>query len=192
MNKLKPLITLLLTLSLMTGMSALADPPCGSPPCGHDHDHDNGNGHENGEGHQKFHTYCSVSSDGVNFGVYSPLNPNPHDAVGTLEVTCHRGEKADQIVYYAVGLSTGFSGTPTIRVMWSTAAPLGYNLFLDPTHLLIWGDGTGGGLPLIWGLPMPTPNREFESVHPIYGRIPAYQDVPPGTYFDVITATLVF
>jgi spore coat protein U-like protein len=66
----------------------------------------------------------------------------------------------------------------------SSTSSLFYNLFTDPSHLSIWGDGSPG-----------TSLVSFSGTsgsRTIYGRIPAGQNVSVGTYGDTITVTLTF
>ncbi|HKS94426.1 MAG TPA: spore coat protein U domain-containing protein [Gammaproteobacteria bacterium] len=50
----------------------------------------------------------------------------------------------------------------------------------------IWGDGTGGGVPVTQAF---NNNRVRLSV---YGRIPAMEDIAPGSDTDHITATVTY
>jgi spore coat protein U-like protein len=82
-----------------------------------------------------------------------------------------------------VSLSAGFGPFAT-RQMKSGQASLFYNLFTDASHLTIWGDGSPG-----------TSLVSFSGTsgsRTVYGRIPAGQNVPVGTYGDTITVTLTF
>jgi spore coat protein U-like protein len=73
--------------------------------------------------------------------------------------------------------------------MLSSSNQLLYNLFVDAARTVIWGDGTGGTQFLL--VRNPRPNNQDISV-PIYGRIPALQDVRVGNYTNTITATINF
>jgi spore coat protein U-like protein len=65
---------------------------------------------------------------------------------------------------------------------------LQYNLYKDAAYAQVWGDGTGGTVTLA--------NTNSGSgtgpTHTIYGRIPAGQDLPVGTYTDSIVITITF
>jgi spore coat protein U-like protein len=73
--------------------------------------------------------------------------------------------------------------------MLSSSNQLFYNLFLDAARTIVWGDGTGG--TQFYFSQNPQPNNQNISV-PIYGRMPALQDVKVGNYGDTITVTLNF
>jgi spore coat protein U-like protein len=82
-----------------------------------------------------------------------------------------------------VSLSSGV-GTFAARQMRSGAQSLVYNLYLDASHLSIWGDGSPGtSLLSLSGT---------GGNYTVYGRIPAGQNVLVGGYSDTITVTLIF
>jgi spore coat protein U-like protein len=128
---------------------------------------------------------CLISTvGGVSFGSYDALNASPLDQTGSMTYECN-------ILFVGtvtVDLSPGGSGTYFSRQMQKGADSLQYNLYLDATRLLIWGNGTGGTsrygpvLPLL-GLP---------NTLTIYGRIPARQASPIGAYTDTVVATINF
>ena len=128
---------------------------------------------------------CSVSvASGVSFGAYDPLNTSPLDQTGSITYQCG-------ILFLGtvtIDLSTGSSGTFAFRELEKGGDSLRYNLYRDATRLLIWGNGTSGSsrfgpaLPLL-GIPQTLT---------IYGRIPARQASPVGTYTDTVTVTINF
>jgi spore coat protein U-like protein len=65
---------------------------------------------------------------------------------------------------------------------------LEYNLYLDPTHRTIWGNGFAGTDVYIDDHP---PNRTPVTV-PIFGQIAPRQDVHAGQYVDSVLARVVF
>lgn len=128
---------------------------------------------------------CSISTvSGVSFGSYDALNANPLDQTGSISYQC-------SVLYIGtvtVDLSTGGSGSYSPRQMQKAAATLQYNLYRDATHLLVWGNGTGGTsrfgpVAPVLGLPQTLT---------IYGRIPAGQTSPVGNYTDTVVATINF
>jgi spore coat protein U-like protein len=64
---------------------------------------------------------------------------------------------------------------------------LNYNLYLDPGGSQIWGDGTSGTQKFS----ATTSNNQTLNL-PIFGRMPAGQDVSVGIYSDTIIATINF
>ena len=129
---------------------------------------------------------CSISAQPTSFGNYSPLSVTPLDAAGQVTVNC--SFLISLLTTYTVKLSTGSSGSYSPRRMQSGANSLNYNLYLDALRLLTWGDGSGGtsfvsNTQLI-GV------AGFNQSHPVYGRVPAQQNVATGAYSDTITVTL--
>jgi len=122
---------------------------------------------------------CTVSTSGLNFGTYDVFSTVNDDITATITVNCTKNRS------YSLSLSSG-SGTFGSRTLTVTVGSLTYNLFLDSTHLTIWGDGSSG-------------TGTFSGVGtganigtPVYGRIPAKQNVHVGSYSDLITVTVTF
>ena len=65
-------------------------------------------------------------------------------------------------------------------------AALRYNLYLDPTTNLVWGDGTGG--TSVYEDDKVRDNQPV--VVPVYGSVTADQDVVGGTFLDRVTVTI--
>lgn len=120
---------------------------------------------------------CDVSSAGVSFGAYDTFGSTSLDGTGSITVTCD--------VAYALTLSSG-AGSYAGRTMASGGATLDYNLYVDSGHTLVWGDGSGGSSSVA-GAGSASPED-----YTVYGRIPAHQNVPAGSYSDSIVVTLSF
>jgi spore coat protein U-like protein len=125
---------------------------------------------------------CTISVTGVNFGPYDVFGASPVDSTGNVRYRC--GILAFNIT---ITLSRGQSPTFSPRTMVSGSEQLGYNLYLDAAHTVIWGDGSGGTQQ--YSIVNP-PNGNVNL--PIYGRIPPGQDVRAGAYNDTIVATINF
>jgi spore coat protein U-like protein len=70
-----------------------------------------------------------------------------------------------------------------------------YNIYTDPGHTSVWGDGSGGSNELNGsvGLGHGLGNNGTNTVnYTSYGRITAGQDVLPGTYMDLLTVTVTY
>lgn len=120
---------------------------------------------------------CTVTPQGVSFGSYDPLSSSAHDGAGNINVTC------DTLSTFTVSLSTGSSGTFTQRQMTAGAAFLGYNLYTDLMRTTVWGDGVTTSNVTSTGT-----NVDL----PVYGRMPALQNVEANAYADTITVTVVY
>jgi len=129
---------------------------------------------------------CTVSATGVAFGAYDTLSAAPDDGTGSIVLVCHPNVHAP-----SVELDAGLSGLFSPRRMNSGAAALDYNLYTSATRLIVWGNGLGGSVAVtLTGGGVTAGQRTFERT--IYGRIPAGQSVPAGTYGDTIVVTVVF
>ena len=122
---------------------------------------------------------CTFNVTGVNFGSYDVFSNTPLDSTGNIDVNCPSG------VGYSIELSEG-GGTQTQRVMGSGVHRLNYNLYIAANRAVVWDDATSGTVTVngtgIGG-----------SVnHWVYGRIPALQNVHPGSYSDIIIVELTF
>ena len=137
---------------------------------------------------------CDIGNISVPHSVYDPTDSNPNSTgVGTVGVTCElKNEKQTRQVQYTVTLSRGFGGSYNPRQMRGSKGPLGYNLYLDAARVTIWGDGSGGTLPLQGALLLSPSSPTQQVIHNIYSSIPALQDVYAGTYTDTITITLTY
>lgn len=134
-------------------------------------------------------TQCSVQASAVEFGVYDPFSPAPSDSVGTITVTC--GGLAGGAVAYTIRIGTGGSGVYSPRAMRDgTTWQLGYNLFTGASRTLVWGDGTGASRVVADGYALQ--GRSVTRSYPVYGRIPARQNVAPGRYVDSLVITLEY
>ena len=121
---------------------------------------------------------CIVVATPLAFGNYvQALLP----ATTTLTVTCTSGTT------YNLGLDPGIGtgATVAVRKMSLLGNTLGYSIYSDAAHTVVFGNtigtntvtGTGTGLPqVITG----------------YGLIPASEAVAPGAYVDTVTATVTY
>jgi spore coat protein U-like protein len=122
---------------------------------------------------------CTVNAQSVNFGVYIQFSNQPTDSAGSVGVTC------DAATPYSISLSTGGSANYASRTMTAGGHSMSYNLYADPGHNTIWGDGAAGGSSTVNG-------SGTSANHPVYGRMAARQDAHVGSYIDSINVTLDF
>lgn len=138
---------------------------------------------------------CSVSASALSFGAYDPLAAAPNDSSTNVLVTCNNTlPMGSEVVNYTLSLTAG-SGSYSARTMLRGATPIVYNLYVNASRATsaVWGDGTSGSvtvpgslLPLSASTPVRTAN------HTLYGRIPALQDVPIGSYAASVILTMNF
>jgi spore coat protein U-like protein len=114
---------------------------------------------------------CTASNTTINFGTFDVLSGSTLAGSGSMRVTCVSVAAPTTTVTYNVSLSTGSS-----RQM---APPSGtdrvtYEIYLDPGHTQIWGDGTSGTFTISGTLRVRA-NRTARS-----GRINYYGLITPG------------
>lgn len=127
---------------------------------------------------------CIIRVSPIDFGVYDQRDPAPTPSVGRVLVQCLRsvvlgGPK--------VTLTAGYSGRLLDRTMLSGRGALHYNLYTDPAHQFVAGDGTQGTSPLA---------QAFRSVgitaFRFYGAIGPRQLIPAGEYSDDVQVEVEF
>jgi spore coat protein U-like protein len=128
---------------------------------------------------------CTISTTALAFGSYDPIAANastPMDGTGTVTITCTKGATT------TIGLDVGSNspGTGTTRAMLAGGVKLDYEIYTDSARTTVWGNS---GASLF--TPAAAPNKNPRSFT-VYGRIPAGQDLPTGTYADAVLATVNF
>ena len=127
---------------------------------------------------------CDVVATPMSFGAYDPLSPVPLSATSGLSISCKPPNKTFTVT---IQINSG-GGSLAQRTMVSPSGEqMLYNIYADPAHSTILGDGTGGSV---------SPSRTVSKTAPwnltLYGLIPALQNLPPGIYADTLTATIFF
>lgn len=139
---------------------------------------------------------CSVDSSGLDFGAYSHLNSSSNNSTANIIVECSIFLIEYQNVNYSVALGTGLSGSYAFRTMSNSISGLNYNLFTDPSHSVVWGDGSGSSVTIsdsyvlrdLLGLGQSSETRQYT----VYGSIPSSQNVTAGVYSDTIIVTVTY
>jgi spore coat protein U-like protein len=129
---------------------------------------------------------CTLSATALSFGNYSPLSAN--SSTGTIKTTCLSSTLLTDS--YIIALSSG-AGSFTSRHFAGSAPYFTYQMYLDPAHTQVWGDGTGTTMTKSDTLVL-LPSVQQQHSYTIYGKIPANQYVAPGSYTDTITVTLTY
>jgi len=142
-----------------------------------------------------------VSATGVAFGAYNRLSMASADSTGTVTAQCTGGGGllSAENVSYTIQLNAGSSGSFSPRMMASGANLLNYNLYTTSARTTIWGNGSGGTSTIGGAFTLGTcalfvlcSNETESRPHTVYGRIPAGQNVPAGSYSDTITVTVTY
>jgi spore coat protein U-like protein len=135
---------------------------------------------------------CSVTATGPTFGIYNPLAGAPLLANGQVTASCTLTGTTSTTVSLVSSYSIGSGASYATRSMVSGTSRLNYNLYYDAAFSQIRGDGTGGSQTggATFNLTRTNPTQSTNAV--IYGRIPAGQDVAPGSYLDTIVVTVTY
>ena len=120
---------------------------------------------------------CSLSGGTLNFGNYTSGQTNNLDVNGVINYVNCSGS-------LSFALDGGLSGSINARQMQQGANRLNYQIFRNAVRNSVWGTGAEAqGVVLV--------GTQSGSVT-VYGRIPASQVVPDGTYTDTVNVTLTF
>lgn len=123
---------------------------------------------------------CSVSPQALTLGSYDPFATAPQDAVTGIAITCD----VETSVVIAIGPGNGDYGA---RSMTGGAQALLYNLYIDPAHSRVWGDGTNGSSTVS------STAVATSTAIPVYARAPARQtQLKPGSYTDILWVSITY
>jgi spore coat protein U-like protein len=128
---------------------------------------------------------CIIRAQSIDFGTYEPLDGGETIALGRVQVLC----QANASPALKVELSAGDSGNFYDRTMLSGAGELHYNLFIDPAHDVVAGDGSQGTSPL---RVLVTNGLHNLTTFPYFAAIPPRQPVAAGEYSDSIQVEVTF
>jgi spore coat protein U-like protein len=121
---------------------------------------------------------CSVAAQDVAFGSYDSLARFAVDGVGNVNVSC------DAPATFEIGIGEGGSGTFLQRRMDSGQSAMTYNLYTSAARTTVWGDGTGATTTVSDS----GTGRDYT----VYGRIDSGQNLPPGSYSDLLVVTVTY
>lgn len=121
---------------------------------------------------------CQVTATGMSFGQYDAIGSQPAAGTGFLRLTCPR----PATIRLNAGLNSQGAFTNRFLAGTNPTHRLRYNLFLDPTALRPWGDGSAN--TFIQQVPAGVSSLT------IYGLVHGGQRMPPGVYADTITVTI--
>ncbi|QNA82842.1 spore coat protein U domain-containing protein [Sphingomonas sp. So64.6b] len=130
---------------------------------------------------------CTVSTTGISFGSYIPVDATNNESSGTVRVQCVL--LVALAGSYTIDLSTGSSGTYAQRTLRNGASILTYNIYVDAARSQILGNGSGGSSRITRNF---TALLGVDQTTTVYGRIPAGQNVPAGSYSDTIIVTVTY
>jgi spore coat protein U-like protein len=129
---------------------------------------------------------CSITAGTLAFGTYDTVSGAQVDGSATLSVACTRGALTTITLGQGANPATGSTDAiPQRRMKDASTDMLSYTLYTDATRLLAWGNTALTGAVF-------TPLSSSPQNVTVFGRIAASQDVPAGSYTDVVVATISF
>ena len=132
---------------------------------------------------------CTITTGAVAFGAYDPVVANassPLTAQGSITTTCTTG--ASPVITLGQGLHTGGGSSdaaPVRQMQDGSSDNMGYGLYQDNAYAHVWGNTTATAPAIVTGTGLP-------QTVPVYGRVPAGQNLPSGSYADTVVATVTF
>ena len=127
----------------------------------------------------------TVSATGLSFGSYTPASPSYASA--GITVRCG-ALGVDLLPSFTVSLISSNSADPSQRYMDKAGTHLGYNIYTSAGYATVWGDGTAGSVSQSYNSILTLGNIDFTA----WGRLPAGQYVPSGSYADQITVLVSY
>lgn len=129
--------------------------------------------------------HCNVTTTPVSFGAYDVFASFPLDTTGRVAVACNNPEKKRIPVNISINRGRASSFNPRQMQQVGGSDRMNYYLFVDNSRTTIWGDGSGG-TSIFTGMI----DRSSPLNVPIYGRIPARQNLRAGSYRDSLVVTV--
>jgi spore coat protein U-like protein len=124
---------------------------------------------------------CTITLTTVPFGIYDVFSSAPLHSTGSLTYHCSGG-----VATITIWMSKGSGTTNNPRQMVGGTDRLNYYLCQDASCNTLWGDKV---YPSDFG---PIAPGNGNVTLPIYGVIPAGQDVSAGIYTDTVLVVLNF
>ncbi len=128
---------------------------------------------------------CTISTSPLAFGAYNPASGSALDGAGSLTVQCTLSASADILLDQGSNPDAGSSDAAPLRRMSDGGGNfLSYQLDQDAGHTTLWGNTSGTG--------QAHTGTGMSANLSVYGRMAASQNVPAGSYADVVVATINF
>ncbi|HEY0194901.1 MAG TPA: spore coat U domain-containing protein [Kofleriaceae bacterium] len=128
---------------------------------------------------------CSISAGALAFGTYNPITGTQVDGTATVAVQCTKGTASVVTLGQGQNAGTGSTDIMPVRQMAAGLNRLGYSLYTDTNRTVAWGNTALTGQAYVAAASTSTNLT-------VYGRITANQDVPAGSFTDVVVATITF
>jgi spore coat protein U-like protein len=134
-----------------------------------------------------------LSGNGLAFGAYDLLAAGPTDTQATIVVQCER-TGGTPAVSLSLHLDAGANAVSVEarRMLHAggSGSTLAYGMYRDPARTSPWG--VADGIDTV-GATLSVPDRGTASAQfTIYGRMPARQNAPVGSYTDRVQLTILY
>jgi spore coat protein U-like protein len=131
---------------------------------------------------------CVLSTSAVAFGAYDPVSANAStdlDGTGSVSVTCTSGASATIKLGQGNNADTGSTDSaPARRLADAGTNYLSYQLYSDSGRTTVWGNDAGTGVSHT--------GTGTAATLTVFGAITKAQNVPTGSYSDMVVATVSF
>jgi len=133
---------------------------------------------------------CIISSSNIAFGNYDPTVATAvTNSAGAVTATCTMGDSVSVALGQGANAGTGSTAAVPARQMVSGTNKLPYHIYIASTGTTEWGTGTvGTNEPAAQTSVSVLTPLSF----PLYGSIPAGENVPAGSYTDSVIATVTY
>ena len=133
---------------------------------------------------------CGQVVSPMAFGLYSTVQAGATDTTATVTISCVPGVGDPLTTPYTLTVAGTGSGNDSIRSITSGAARLYYQVYSDASRSLVWGNGGSSGAGVSSSVTSASVAVAAMRVHTAYARMPAGQNVPPGTYAGSLLITI--
>ncbi len=133
---------------------------------------------------------CNVLLSLMAFGLYDTILPASNDTSAGITVSCTPGFGNPLTTPYTITIAGTGSGNDSVRSVASGAYKLYYQVYKDPAHTTVWGNGGSSGSGVASSVTSITSLILAIQVHTVYARMPALQTIPPGIYTGSLLVTI--
>lgn len=127
---------------------------------------------------------CVIAATNHDFGIYTPSSLADNiNGVNTITATCTLATLYDISLDVGAGAGATVASRKMTRV--GGTETLNYSLYQSADRLVVLGNTLG--VDVISGV-----GTGLAIGHTVFGKIPAGQNVPGGSYADTVTATINF
>lgn len=129
------------------------------------------------------------STTDITFADYDPTSANATnalDAAGSVNVRCTKGIAATVTLDQGSNADAASTCANPLRQMANGTERLRYDIYADSARTLAWGCDAANSQDFT------STSAAAPKTLATFGRIPAGQDVPSGSYSDTVTVVVIF